>query len=457
MKKLFKTLSAMLVTAVAMTALVVPVSAETQYAAITGNKVTFYKTLIVDKDAKIPNLDFTFSTAGGGAVPGDPTDQNNPTITVLNGTGTIDPVRVRFKPTTAFDADNAHGVSTDYKTATLPVEIDLTAATYSEPGVYRYYITEANGDSRVLYDVLYDVNAGLTEATGEGARVRTLDVYVEDTGASTPALAVTGYVMYLGKVTGAPSIGTDPTNGTAIDSSTLVTITGDGIYVETGTGKGNTGAATKTNYIMNAYKTHDLTFGKEVIGNQGSRDKYFKVTVTCTGLNDADKFPVDMSSHAVKKPTANSATTYTADAMKTKNNITELTGAQLAAGYDFYLQDGNYVTILGLPEGYGYTIAEDAEDYTSVEKITKANSTLDWNSAEDGNDALSNDLTGRNVTTDIHTGFTNEKKGLIPTGVLLVATPVIIVALIAIAGVVFFAVRSAKSRAQEDEAETAEE
>ena len=66
-------------------------------------------------------------------------------------------------------------------------------------------------------------------------------------------------------------------------------------------------------------------------------------------------------------------------------------------------------------------------------------------------------MTGSNVTTDIHTGFTNEKKGLIPTGVLLVATPVIIVALIAIAGVVFFAVRSAKSRAQEDEAETAEE
>ena len=455
MKKLFKTLSAMLVTAVAMTALVVPVSADTQYAAITGNKVTFYKTLIVDKDAKIPNLDFTFSTAGGGAVLGDPTVQNNPTITVLNGTGTIAPVRVRFKPTTAFDADNAHGVSTDYKTATLPVEIDLTAATYSEPGVYRYYITEANGDSRVLYDVLYDVNAGLTEATGEGARVRTLDVYVEDTGASTPALAVTGYVMYQGKVTAAPSVGTNATSGNAVSGD--VVIGESGIYVKGNTVTEATSAGTKTNYIMNAYKTHDLTFGKEVIGNQGSRDKYFKVTVTCTGLNDADKFPVDMSSHAVKKPTANSATTYTADAMKTKNNITELTGAQLAAGYDFYLQDGNYVTILGLPEGYGYTIAEDAEDYTSVEKITKANSTLDWNSAEDGNDALSNDLTGRNVTTDIHTGFTNEKKGLIPTGVLLVATPVIIVALIAIAGVVFFAVRSAKSRAQEDEAETAEE
>ncbi len=449
MKKLFKTLSAMLVTAVAMTALVVPVSADTQYAAITGNKVTFYKTLIVDKDAKIPNLVFTFSTAGGGAVPGDPTDQNNPTITVLNGTGTIAPVTVRFTPKTAFDADNAHGVRADYKTATLPVEIDLTAATYSEPGVYRYYITEVDGDSRVLYDV--DENLAATT----GARVRTLDVYVEDTGAATPALAVTGYVMYLGQVTAAPSVGTNATSGNAVSGD--VVIGESGIYVKGNTVTEATSAGTKTNYIMNAYKTHDLTFGKEVIGNQGSRDKYFKVTVTCTGLNDADKFPVDMSSHAVKEPTANSATTYTADAMKTKNNITELTGAQLAAGYDFYLQDGNYVTILGLPEGYDYTITEAAEDYTSKVKIAKADSSLDWNSAEDGNDALSNDLTGRNVTTDIHTGFTNEKKGLIPTGVLLVATPVIIVALIAIAGVVFFAVRSAKSRAQEDEAETAEE
>ncbi|MEE3351773.1 MAG: hypothetical protein VZR13_05135 [Saccharofermentanaceae bacterium] len=452
MKKLFKTLSALLVTAVAMTALTMPVAADTQYAAITGNKVTFYKTLIVDKDAKIPNLDFTFSTAGDGAVTGDPTDQNNPTITVLNGTGTIDPVTVRFNPTTAFDADNAHGVRADYKTATLPVEIDLTAATYSEPGVYRYYITEANGDSRVLYDV----NAGLTEATGEGARVRTLDVYVEDTGASTPALAVTGYVMYQGKVTAAPSVGTNATNGDAVSGN--VVIGESGIYVVTG---GNTvteatSAGTKTNYIMNAYKTHDLTFGKEVIGNQGSRDKYFKVRVTCTGLNDTDEFPVDMS-HAEKTPTKTTATSYTAAEMAAKNNIAgdKLTGAQLKAGYDFYLQDGNYVTILGLPEGCGYEVSETAEDYTSNQKISATNSSLDWDGSA-GADALNDELSGT-MTADKHTGFTNEKKGVIPTGVLLVATPVIIVALIAVAGVVFFAVRSAKNRAQEDEAETAEE
>lgn len=447
MKKLFKTLSALLVTAVATAALVVPVSADTTYTAITGNKVTFYKTLIVDKDAAIPNLVFTFKTTAGTTA-----KKNQPTteLSVLAGTGTIEDATVTFAPDSPVDATNAHGVAADYKTVTLPVQVDLTTASYDEPGVYRYYITEQDGNTKVVYDVDNKL------AATAGNRVRTLDVYVEDTGAATPALAVTGYVMYLGQVTAAPTIGTNPANGTAIDSSTAVGITDAGIYVETGTGTGDTGAATKTNYIMNLYKTHDLTFGKEVIGNQGSRDKYFKVTVTCTGLNDADKFPVDMS-HAVKEPTANSATTYTADAMKTKNNITELTGAQLAAGYDFYLQDGNYVTILGLPEGYGYTIEEDAEDYTSVEKITKANSTLDWNSAEDGNDALGNNLTGTDVTTDIHTGFTNEKKGLIPTGVLLVATPVIIVALIAIAGVVFFSVRSAKSKAQEDEAETAEE
>ena len=122
----------------------------------------------------------------------------------------------------------------------------------------------------------------------------------------------------------------------------------------------------------------------------------------------------------------------------------------------FYLQDGNYVTIVGLPEGCRYEVSEDAEDYTSNERITAANSSLDWNSRVAGVDALGDDLTGT-MDTDKHTGFTNEKKGLIPTGVLLVATPVIIVALIAIAGVVFFSVRSAKSKAQEDEAETAEE
>lgn len=447
MKKLMKTLSALLVTAVATAALVVPVSADTKYTAITGNKVTFYKTLIVDKDAEIPTLDFTFETTAGTEDINDPATGD---LTVLAGTGTIADATVSFTPASAVDATNAHGVATDYKTVTLPVQVDLTAASYDEPGVYRYYITEQDGNSTVTYDV-----DNTLAATG-GNCVRTLDVYVEDTGATTPALAVTGYVMYLGEITDAPTIGTNPANGTAIGSSTEVTLTDAGIYVETGTGTGATGAATKTNYIMNLYKTHDLTFGKEVIGNQGSRDKYFKVTVTCTGLNDADKFPVDMS-NAVAEPTANSATTYTASDMKDANNITELTGAQLAAGYDFYLQDGNYITILGLPEGYGYTINEDAEDYTSASGITVGNSSLDWDSTNQGVDALADATTGADVTADIHTGFTNEKKGLIPTGVLLVATPVIIVALIAVAGVVFFTVRSAKSKAQEDEAETAEE
>ena len=446
MKKLMKTLSALLVTAVATAALVVPVSADTKYAAITGNKVTFYKTLIVDKDAAIPNLVFTFKTTAGTAAKEN--QPNNPNLSVLAGTGSIADATVTFAPDSPVDGTNAHSVAADYKTVTLPVQVDLTTASYDEPGVYRYYITEQDGNTKVVYDVDNRLAATI------GNRVRTLDVYVEDTGAATPTLAVTGYVMYLGQVTAAPTIGTNPANGTAIDSSTNVEITADGIYVETGTGKGDTDAATKTNYIMNLYKTHDLTFGKEVIGNQGSRDKYFKVTVTCPGLTAGDKFPVDMT-HAVTEPTQNSATTYTADVMKAANNITELTSTQLADGYAFYLQDGNYITILGLPEGCDYTVSEDAEDYTSNEGITAANSSLDWDGTA-GVDALGDDLTGT-MNADKHTGFTNEKKGLIPTGVLLVATPVIIVALIAIAGVVFFSVRSAKSKAQEDEAETAEE
>ena len=147
----------------------------------------------------------------------------------------------------------------------------------------------------------------------------------------------------------------------------------------------------------------------------------------------------------------------TAAEMAAKNTIAgdKLTGAQLKAGYDFYLQDGNYVTIVGLPEGCHYTVSETDEDYTSNQKISATNSSLDWDGAA-GVDALNDELDD-DLDDDKHTGFTNEKKGLSPTGVLLVATPVIIVALIAIAGVVFFSVRSAKSKAQEDEAETAEE
>ena len=75
------------------------------------------------------------------------------------------------------------------------------------------------------------------------------------------------------------------------------------------------------------------------------------------------------------------------------------------------------------------------------------------------NDALNDAVSGTiAVGTDILTGFTNDKQGVIPTGVLVTLTPVIVIAVIVVAGIAFFVVRSAKRKAVElSDAEAEEE
>ena len=104
---------------------------------------------------------------------------------------------------------------------------------------------------------------------------------------------------------------------------------------------------------------------------------------------------------------------------------------------------------IGIPEHYNYEVTEAAEDYTGTATITAANSSLDWDSTVDGADALADPATDSNVSDDIHVGFTNDKTGTIPTGVLMSVGPVVIVGLIVAGGIVFLAVRNTKRKAME--------
>ena len=67
------------------------------------------------------------------------------------------------------------------------------------------------------------------------------------------------------------------------------------------------------------------------------------------------------------------------------------------------------------------------------------------------NDATSGD----SITTDIHTGFTNDKEGTVPTGVLMKVGPIVIVGLAVVGGIVFLAVRNTKRKAAEENEEEA--
>ena len=110
-----------------------------------------------------------------------------------------------------------------------------------------------------------------------------------------------------------------------------------------------------------------------------------------------------------------------------------------------------------------YELTEAAEDYNSEAGIAAANSSINWDNNDEtgtnGYDALADatsDTTG--ITADVHTGFTNSKNGIIPTGVLLKATPVIVIGLVILAGAAFFVVKNVRRKVVEaGEAEDSEE
>ena len=258
----------------------------------------------------------------------------------------------------------------------------------------------------------------------------------------------------------------------------------------------------KSDSYVNSISTYDLQFGKEVEGNQGSKDKYFKYTVTITGLRGNSEYfrPVESGetpdttadgtnaykdkngtviasgtgvirvvvpasvvqidqnkSTYTKEPTKSSATKYDAETMKTANNVTQLTADSTGKiEHDFYLQDGDYIHLADIPSGVTYTIVEDAEDYKKTDgtkKVAIAEHYREATAAEiqagtgvetaNGSDMfkdingsiidvdtkvikvaekLHDDATTGTLNSNVYTGFTNTRNGIIPTGVLVAAS-----------------------------------
>ena len=158
--------------------------------------------------------------------------------------------------------------------------------------------------------------------------------------------------------------------------------------------------------FTNSYVTGDLEIKKQVTGNMGDMDKYFKFTVTLTGeagKNYADSYKITGGSYVGNPESI---------------VFNETTGKAV-----IYLRHGETVTIQDLPNGMKYQVVED--DYSGEQYTTTVNEASDRDSGIITS-AFASDLTKAEEKDTV--SFVNSKTNEdIDTGVYLDNLPYIIV------------------------------
>lgn len=355
-------------------------AAGTNYGNVIGGTktTTFDKYLVMDAQAQVPNVSFSYTVTAGQAKA---YDVDGKKFEVLAGVDADKVTMAGVGSETAGTIAYAQGDATlqddnalvkDYdkaaekyakKTATL----DFSACQFTEPGIYRYVITESGTNQGITND------ADLT---------RIVDVYVEDASdVDGKKLTIAGYVLH-SNTDDAPDITMGDDNGSG------------GAY-----------AATKSQGFTNTYNTSDLTFRKEVAGNQASRDKYFEFTVAITDAVAGTVYDVDITG----ADAASGTNAVTIEANTGKTNPTSLTvGDDGTVTQKFYLQHGQEVKIQGIAKDTNYAVTENAEDYKST-----AAGVTDYTDAVNGTVA----------SADLKTSYLNTRDGVIPTGVAMAVAP----------------------------------
>ncbi|MBP0955134.1 MAG: hypothetical protein J6M90_05765 [Oscillospiraceae bacterium] len=426
------------------------------YGNVSGENTTFTfnKYLIFDKNARVPNTEFTFNIAPAGINTVHLTEQNvelydglaGVTFTDNKGTFTEGMTATAKNGGTPAEFTNNKGAGASIgitdeaskKYAVDSLTLDFSAVEFKEPGVYRYIVTET---------------APTGAYTAETETQRTLDVYVVDKetvkgGSTYTELEIEGYVLYNKVISGA-----------ATNFTVETAVSGIGYNAKEIKDDENN---KKSSGFVNSYETHNLTIGKEVSGNQASRDKYFAITVEISNATVGDKYTVAVEkgdedtangvfANADAAVVANAATTVSGENVK---SLTVEEGGTVKQ--TFYLHDGQYITICGLGKDVHYKVTEDAENYTPTEKIAKLDaagrplSSLDWDPSSEGCDALENPTEGNIEGADIHTGFTNSRSGAIPTGVILSVAAPATIGIVVVAGIIYLV---AKRRKDDDSEE----
>lgn len=383
---------------------------------IDGTKTTtFDKYLVMDQQANVPNATFTYAVTAGNAKAYDVAGKKFQVLAgvdadkiTMAGVGEgADVNKIAFKKgdgsdthdTTkdAYVKDLAAGKKYALKTATL----DFSNVRFTEPGVYRYIITEEGTNQAI---------------TNDADPTRVLDVYVNDASTKTEKkLTIAGYVLHSNE--------------------------NDEPDIVAGENAGSTGTyvATKSQGFTNSYDTSDLTLRKQVTGNQASRDKYFKFTLNIDKAQPNTKYDVVIDdADATSK-----SNVATIEANAGKANVTSIiTDENGKATQEFYLQHGQQVTVQGIAKDTTYALTENTEDYKSTEN-TAATPVL---TIKKGTDSAG--VNGTIASKDLTTGYLNTRDGVIPTGVIMTVAPFAAVTLLGAAGMV-----TMKMKKREDDEE----
>lgn len=387
---------------------------------VDGTSLTFKKFLIIGAGDNVPKVTFSYTIAAGTAISTDTSsntefqvdagvDADKVTITDTTfaprattytsvQTGDIDVTRQASDRATGLTADTGVEFETSKgeQYAVQNATVDFSGVTFVEPGVYRYIITETASTTNAAAGIMHDNDVD-----------RVLDVYVTDNNGT---LEISGYVLHKNE------------SNIAI-SSTM----GSNDVMSEGEPLDD-----KTDGFTNEYKSKDLVFKKEVVGNQASRDKYFEFTLKLENVGNENTFTVSIADDNDPNTTDGNAdatsgsNNATITANRGKENVLTLTSdASGEITRKFYLQHGQSIAVRGLPLNAEYTVTENAEDYKST-----GASVTGYTDATSGDIGI---VAGNNKV--VKTSFKNERQGIIPTGLFTIVGPAIAVILIALIGI----------------------
>jgi len=394
---------------------------------INGTYATFDKYLILDKDADVPDLVFTYTVEGvvkkaasaGNTfeVIGTDASSAHPTLPVMYEvpvTYSAAEILAAVAPTETNKRNNLTFVlgetasndltdqwvslnTTEQKYVKKVMKVDFTGVSFDEPGIYRYKITEGTITGRS--DIEYDTQSSNKD------RIRYLDVYVTEVEDTAKTLQVSAYILHENDTTvnatsewgsidekatkwefGNQEFDTEAAAQSAADAAPTPNTTDPNKYDYNGTTYDSQAEAQaaarldikrklddKSQGFVNELATYDLEFGKKVTGNQGSKDKYFKYTVEITNIPEGTVVQLDVATAADTTPRANSATKaeYTEADMAAANGIDKKPGTGFD-GQQLVAESGNKIEQVFYLQ-HGQYIAIKGLPKDAVYKITEDN------------------------------------------------------------------------------------